>query len=230
MNGNVIAGESLEMAFPSEAGPVAALRGATIHVGRGEIVLLEGPSGSGKTTLLSVLAGMLTPNKGSVQVEGREITRLPRSERTRLRLERLGFIFQSFNLIKALTAWENVDVVLQARGLDAAKRRRTIDEVLALLDIADKGDRFPAQLSGGEQQRFAVARALAGKPALILADEPTSSLDQENGAAVTGLLCSLARERAAGVLIASHDPRIRPFVDRSVRIVDGRCDNGTGAA
>jgi putative ABC transport system ATP-binding protein len=220
---DVIVGDSLAMSFPSKAGPVAALRGATLRVGRGEVVLLEGPSGSGKTTLLSVLAGMLTPTEGSVHIEGTEITRLSRRERAHVRLERLGFIFQGFNLIAALTARENIDLVLQARRLDAPARRRAIAEMLAQLDIADKGGRFPAQLSGGEQQRFAIARALVGKPALILADEPTSSLDQENGAAVTGLLCALARERQAGVLIASHDQRIKPFVDRVVRLMDGRC-------
>ena len=184
---------------------------------------MQAPTGSGKTTLLSVLAGMLTPTEGSVHIEGTEITRLSRRERAHVRLERLGFIFQGFNLIAALTARENIDLVLQARRLDAPARRRAIAEMLAQLDIADKGGRFPAQLSGGEQQRFAIARALVGKPALILADEPTSSLDQENGAAVTGLLCALARERQAGVLIASHDQRIKPFVDRVVRLMDGRC-------
>ena len=220
---DVVVADSIEMSFPNEGQPVAALRGVTLCIGSGEVVLLEGPSGSGKTTLLSVLAGMLTPTGGSVKVEGAEITGLSRRERARFRLERLGFIFQSFNLIAALTARENIDLVLKARGLDAAARCRTIDEMLVLLDVEDKSGRFPAQLSGGEQQRFAIARALVGDPALVLADEPTSSLDQDNGATVMRLLCGLARERKTSVLIASHDQRIRPFVDRSVRIVDGRC-------
>jgi putative ABC transport system ATP-binding protein len=227
---DVVVGDSIEMSFPSEAQPVAALRGATLRIGSGEVILLEGPSGSGKTTLLSVLAGMLTPTGGSVKVEGTEITRLSRRDLARLRLERLGFIFQSFNLIAALTARENIDLVLRARGLDAPARRSAIDTMLAQLDVADKGARFPAQLSGGEQQRFAIARALVGDPALVLADEPTSSLDQENGAMVMRLLCGLARERKTSVLIASHDQRIRPFVDRVVRLVDGRCDINGGAA
>lgn len=219
----VIDAASVEMAFSSEAGPVVALRGATLRVGRGEVVLLEGPSGSGKTTLLSVLAGMLTATGGAVHIDGKDITRWSRAKRSRLRLERLGFVFQGFNLIGALTARENVEVVLEARGLDAAARRKTIDEMLRLLGVADKGDRFPAQLSGGEQQRFAIARALVGAPAVILADEPTSSLDQKSGAVVTELLCNLARERQTAVVIASHDERIKPYVDRTVRLVDGVC-------
>lgn len=224
MNGvPVIAGEVLVMTYPSEAGPVQALRGATIRAGRGEVVLINGPSGSGKTTLLSVLAGMLTPTSGSVKIEGEEITSLGRRERARLRLERLGFIFQSFNLIHALTARENIELVLQQRGLDPLSRRSAINEIMDRLGVSDKGARFPAHLSGGEQQRVAIARALAGKPAVVLADEPTSSLDQENGAAVISLLCELARERRTTVLIASHDERIAPLVDRVVPLTDGRC-------
>ncbi len=218
-----IVGEALVMTYPSEAGPVQALRGATIGARRGEIILIGGPSGSGKTTLLSVLAGMLTPTTGSVSIEGEEITKLDRRERARLRLERLGFVFQSFNLIRALTARENIELVLEQRGLDGPARRAAIDEILARLGIPDKGARLPAHLSGGEQQRVAIARALVGKPAVVFADEPTSSLDQENGAAVISLLCELAREQRTTVLIASHDERIAPLVDRVVPLRDGRC-------
>ena len=220
---DVIAGEALVMSYPSQAGPVHALRNASLRAERGEIVLLEGPSGSGKTTMLSVLAGMLTPTAGTVWIDGRDITHLSRRERTRVRLERLGFVFQSFNLIRALTARENVDLILRARGFDRRSRGTMIDEMLGRLGIGDKGGRFPAQLSGGEQQRVAIARALVGKPAVVLADEPTSSLDQENGAAVMTVLCELARERETSVVIASHDPRIARFADRVVALSDGRC-------
>jgi len=219
----VVEGETLVMTYRSEAGSVQVLHGVSLHADRGEIVLVDGPSGSGKTTLLSILGGILTPTSGSVTIESTEITRLSRRERARMRLARLGFVFQGFNLLRALTAQENVELPLQALGLERAERERRAATLLERLGLGGKSERRPAQLSGGEQQRVAIARALAGEPALVLADEPTASLDSEAGAEVMKLLCELARERGAAVLIASHDHRISPFADRVVRLVDGRC-------
>lgn len=224
MNGAyVVEGDGLVMTYRSEAGPVTVLHDVSVHAVRGEIVLVDGPSGSGKTTLLSILGGILTPTSGRVTIESTEITRLSRRERTRVRLARLGFVFQGFNLLRALTARENIELPLQARCLARGERQRRTTALLDRLGLGGKGERRPAQLSGGEQQRVAIARALAGDPALVLADEPTASLDTEAGAEVMKLLCELARERGAAVLIASHDHRISPFVDRVVRLVDGRC-------
>jgi putative ABC transport system ATP-binding protein len=218
-----IAGEGLVFDYRTEAGLVPVLRGASLDAAPGEVLLVIGPSGSGKTTLLTVLAGMLTPAAGRVRIEGNEITHLGNRERSKLRLHRLGFIFQGFNLIRAMSASENVELVLRARGLTRRECRRIARETFERLGIADKLQRLPVQLSGGEQQRVAIARALAGAPAVVLADEPTSSLDSENGAAVIRLLCELARERGSAVVITSHDQRIAPFADRVVSISDGRC-------
>ncbi|HMD01854.1 MAG TPA: ABC transporter ATP-binding protein [Candidatus Baltobacteraceae bacterium] len=218
-----VAGRDIEFTYASEAGPVPVLRGASVSAAPGEIVLVKGPSGSGKTTLLSALAGMLTPDAGSVAIEGREITTLSRGERTRLRLARLGFVFQGFNLIGALTARENVELLLAQRGLSRAEVRRRSDAMFERLGLEGKGERRPAQLSGGEKQRVAVARALAGDPAVVMADEPTSSLDAQNGAVAMRLLCELARERGAAVIITSHDERIVPLVDRTLTLAEGRC-------
>jgi putative ABC transport system ATP-binding protein len=218
-----VIGDSIVMTYPSAAGPVQVLRGANIHAARGEIVLIDGPSGSGKTTLLSILGSILTPASGRVTIEGTDVTRMPRRERACLRLARLGFVFQGFNLLRALTARENIELPLQALGIRRAERLKMIDALLERLGLADKGARRPAQLSGGEQQRVAIARALAGRPVVVLADEPTASLDRQNGAEVMKLLCELARERETSVLIASHDQRIAPFADRIVSLVDGRC-------
>ena len=218
-----VVGDSIVMTYPSEAEPVEVLRGANIHAAHGEIVLVDGPSGSGKTTLLSILGGILTPTSGHVTLEATEMTGLSRGERARLRLTRLGFVFQGFNLLRALTALENIELPLQALGIPRVERLARIDALLDRLGLAKKGGRRPAQLSGGEQQRVAVARALVSKPAVVLADEPTASLDRENGAEVMKLLCELAREQKTSVVIASHDQRIAPFADRLVRLVDGRC-------
>ena len=218
-----VVGDSILMTYPSAAGPVQVLRGANIHADRGEIVVVDGPSGSGKTTLLSILGGILTPASGRVTIEGTDLTQMPRRERARLRLARLGFVFQGFNLLRALTARENIELPLQALGIGRAERLKMIDALLERLGLADKGARRPAQLSGGEQQRVAIARALAGRPVVVLADEPTASLDRENGAEVMKLLCELAREQKSSVLIASHDQRIAPFADRIISLVDGRC-------
>jgi len=217
-----IVGEALVFEYKTEAGLLPVLRGASLEAAPGEVLLVSGPSGSGKTTLLTVLAGMLTPASGRVRIEGKEINDLGKAERSKLRLNRLGFVFQGFNLIRAMSASENVELVLQARGLSRQECRRVARETFERLGIGDKLQRLPVQLSGGEQQRVAIARALAGAPAVVLADEPTSSLDTENGAAVMQLLCELARERGSAVVITSHDQRIAPFADRVVHISDGR--------
>jgi putative ABC transport system ATP-binding protein len=214
---------NVEFSYKREAGPVPVLRGATFSAARGEILMLSGPSGSGKTTLLSIVAGLLTPDSGSIVVDDVDVMRMSNGERARFRLERIGFVFQRFNLIGALSAQENIELVLRARGESRAKARSRALESLHRLGIVDKADRRPAQLSGGEQQRVAVARALCGNPAVIFADEPTSSLDAAAGATVVFLMVEIARERGATVLIASHDDRIVPYVDRVLRVEDGRC-------
>ncbi len=218
----VVAAHDLYYRYPRAASE-EALHGASLAVDAGEIVLLRGHSGSGKTTLLCVLAGLLTAQRGSVRVSGVDLASLDAGARTRLRLDRFGFVFQRFGLIAALQARENVELVLRAGGASAREARTRTLATLEALGLAGKAERFPRELSGGEQQRVAIARALAKRPSIVFADEPTSSLDSTSGMEAARLLCRLAREDRAAVVIASHDDRIVPFVDRIVEVADGRC-------
>jgi putative ABC transport system ATP-binding protein len=198
------------------------LRGVDVEVARGETVFLVGPSGSGKTTLLSILGCILTPDQGSVQVLGQETVGMAAGPLTALRRRSLGFVFQSFNLFPTLSALDNIRLVLSMRGAATRPARK---QAAALLDQVGLGPRArlrPAQLSTGECQRVAVARALADDPAILLADEPTASLDADNGQAVMDLLIRLVRDRGTTLIVVTHDSRIYPFADRILRLEDGR--------
>jgi putative ABC transport system ATP-binding protein len=184
-------------------------------------VAIAGPSGCGKSTLLSILGLLDTPTAGSYRLGGRPIESLDAVERARLRNREIGFIFQSFNLIGDLTVFENVELPLSYRGLSGAERRLRVSEALAKVGMAHRARHLPAQLSGGQQQRVAVARALAGRPLVLLADEPTGNLDSENGGAVMVLLDELHREGAT-ICMVTHDPRFARHADRSIHIFDGR--------
>ena len=218
----LIEARDLRYGYPGSHGE-DALRGASLKVVAGEIVLLRGHSGSGKTTLLCVLSGLLTPSDGSVRIDGVDLGALGPAARTRLRLDRFGFVFQRFALISALRARENVELVLTAGGMPSRDARQHATAQLAALGIGSKAERLPAELSGGEQQRVAIARALAKRPSIVFADEPTSSLDRASGMEAARLLCAVARDEHAAVVIASHDDRIAPLVDRVVEVIDGRC-------
>jgi putative ABC transport system ATP-binding protein len=223
MRSAVVAGTGLHYRYPGSVATDDVLRDASLAVAAGEIVLVCGHSGSGKTTLLSVLAGLLTPTHGAVIVNGTDLGGLDRAARARLRLATIGFVFQRFQLIGALRARENVELVLRAGGASSRDARTRARETLDALGIGGKAERYPRELSGGEQQRVGIARALAKRPAVIFADEPTSSLDSTSGAEATALLCGLARTTGTAVVIASHDERIAPHADRVVTVADGRC-------
>jgi putative ABC transport system ATP-binding protein len=199
-----------------------ALVDVDLHVLRGEVVAVVGPSGSGKSTLLAVAGGLLTPDSGARVVDGEDLDALPRSRRERHRREQVGFIFQSANLVPYLTARENLVAIEVLRGRDRHLAAREADELLESLDLAAKADRLPGQLSGGERQRVGIGRALMGRPAVILADEPTASLDGPRGRAVVGLLRAQAAERGVGAVVVTHDERVLDLVDRVVRLEDGR--------
>jgi putative ABC transport system ATP-binding protein len=216
-----ISARSVEMTYPDGVAPVHAVKGVSLDIKRGEILLMMGPSGSGKTTLLSVLGGILTPTAGRVWVQGIEITKLDRREQAQFRRRHLGFIFQSFNLFAALTASENVELALNAKGVNGSYARRESQRLLSHLGLGSQQERLPRDLSGGEKQRVAIARALACSPDVIMADEPTSSLDAESGLSVTRLLRDVAREHETTVLIVSHDSRITEIADRVVHLDDG---------
>jgi putative ABC transport system ATP-binding protein len=201
----------------------AALRDVTLSVARGEFVAIAGPSGSGKTTLLNLVGGIDAPTSGGITVDGRDLSRIPPSELADFRLVNVGFIFQQFSLIPVLTAAENVELPLLFRGeLSSAERSHAVASALDRVGLAGKTKRRPAELSGGEQQRVAVARAVAGRPAIVLADEPTANLDHETGGAVVELLLELNRERATTFLYATHDPELVGRAGRVVTLRDGR--------
>jgi len=203
---------------------VQALTDAFLSVERGEISLVIGPSGSGKTTLLSIVGCVLRPTAGDVTIDGITVTGLSEGVLPRIRREKIGFIFQSFNLLRNLTALENVALTARLRGLPAATSRRRADELLAALGLAERRDFLPNDLSGGERQRVAIARALANDPALIVADEPTANLDSRTGHLVAEILRGLAKTREKALVIASHDERLIDLADSLYRLEDGRLE------
>ena len=198
-----------------------ALKGVDFVASRGEFVMLSGPSGSGKTTLLSVLGCVLTPTTGDVKLLGDDISHAKEKELPRLRLSYIGFVFQSHNLIDALSARDNVAMLLELRGQSRREATREATRLLESVGLGDKVDSKPRDLSGGQRQRVAIARALAGAPPSLLADEPTAALDAHNGLAVTELLRSLAKEHGHTVVVVTHDSRIFHLADRIVHIEDG---------
>ena len=231
MTQTMIEANEIRMALGAGAGRVEALKGINLSLAGGELTLLMGPSGSGKTTLLSVLGCMLSPTSGSVNIRGRAITGLDAEELAQVRRENIGFVFQSYHLFPTLTAAENVRLSLDVRGDRSREARAKANQALATVGLAHKADSFPRALSGGEQQRVAVARAIVGDPSVILADEPTAALDSENGQAVMTVLDELAKDPSRAMFIVTHDPRIMPFADRILRIEDGRIvDDQRGGA
>jgi putative ABC transport system ATP-binding protein len=203
-------------------GERAGVFGVSLSVPKGRLAVLAGPSGSGKTTLLQ-LAGLLdAPEEGSVHLDGQEVSSLPEPVRCDLRLRRLGFVFQAFNLVPVLTALENAMLPLQLQGLAEGEARRRAAEALARVGLSDRLHHRPGQLSGGQQQRAAIARALAPDPLLVLADEPTASLDHAHGGPLMDLMAELAAERGTTFLVASHDPAVIARAHPVFRLADGR--------
>lgn len=201
---------------------VHALVGVDLTVHQGEMLFLMGPSGSGKTTLLSIMGCILRPTKGSVRIAGEEVVGLSEREMPRIRLRRIGFIFQGFNLFPALTVQENIELALDLKGIRGREARRRSGDLLARVGLSDKAAQWPANLSGGQKQRVAIARALAGEPGIILADEPTAALDGTTGRAILDLLRELAHEKGRAIVIVTHDSRALAYADRLVTIEDGR--------
>lgn len=218
----VIEAKGVTKIFNGGASGVTALDKVSLAVRAGEVVLLMGPSGSGKTTLLSVLGCILRPTSGEVYVTGALASTLPERELARLRLGRIGFVFQSYNLFPTLLAIENVMVALDLKGLTGPAAKETAVRALDQVGLADKAGTLPRDLSGGQKQRLAIARALALDPAIVLADEPTAALDSVNGRMVISLMRDLAKSQGRAVVIVSHDNRILEFADRIVTIEDGR--------
>jgi putative ABC transport system ATP-binding protein len=208
--------------FGSGATEVVAVHDVSLAVASGEVVLIMGPSGSGKTTLLSMLGGLLKPSSGKIQIGQDEISTLSERRLPDVRLKRIGFIFQDFNLLSALSSLDNVATVAHLGGLSRKASRQRARELLAQLGLAHRLHFLPEKLSGGEKQRVAIARALVNEPDLILADEPTANLDSHHGSEIMRLLRRIAKEEQRSVIIVSHDRRIKEIADRVLWLEDGR--------
>jgi putative ABC transport system ATP-binding protein len=206
------------------SGPLAvhALDDVSFDVAPGELVAIVGRSGSGKTTLLNLIGGLDHPDSGTVRVDGTEVTGLDDEGLSRLRRDSVSYVFQTFGLIPALTAAENVGVPLRLRRTPAADRDRRVALLLELVGLRDHAEQRPAELSGGQQQRVAIARALAGSPRLLVADEPTGQLDAETGLSVMALLRGLVESEGVTVIVSTHDPVLMALADRVLTIADGR--------
>jgi len=213
--------ERVTKVFFAEEVETHALSNVHLKIGVGEYVSIAGPSGCGKSTLLSLLGLLDTPTEGSYLLNGKPVERLKHHARARIRNREIGFIFQSFNLIGDLTVYENVELPLTYRGMKAAERKARVHESLEKVGMAHRARHLPSQLSGGQQQRVAVARAVAGKPLVLLADEPTGNLDSRNSEAVMELLRDLHRQGAT-ICMVTHDPRYAEHADRTIHLFDGQ--------
>jgi len=213
--------EGITKVFFTDEVETHALSGIHLDIQKGEYVSIAGPSGCGKSTLLSILGLLDSPTEGTYTLNSHAVANLDHSQRARIRNREVGFIFQSFNLIGDLTVFENVELPLTYRGMSAAERKERVNAALEKVGMAHRIKHYPSQLSGGQQQRVAVARALGGKPAILLADEPTGNLDSKNGEAVMDLLRELHREGAT-ICMVTHDPRFARYADRAIHLFDGR--------
>jgi putative ABC transport system ATP-binding protein len=213
--------EGLKKVFHTDEVETHAVADVQLEIPRGQYVCIAGPSGSGKTTLLSLIGLLDTPTAGTYLLDGQPVSGLSGPQRARLRNERIGFVFQSFNLIGDLTVAENIELPLTYRTMTTAERRRRVEAALERVGMAHRGRHTPAQLSGGQQQRVAVARAVAGEPLLLLADEPTGNLDSKNGDAVMGLLHEL-HQAGTTIVMVTHNPEYARQAQRTIQLFDGR--------
>jgi putative ABC transport system ATP-binding protein len=211
--------------FEQEAEEIQAVRGVTLTIEPGEFIAMAGPSGSGKTTLLNLIGGLTRPTRGGVWVDGRDVTAMSNRALARLRLERIGFIFQAYNLLPVLTALENAEFPLLLQGVNGGERQRRVSELFERTGLAGLEDRRPGKLSGGQQQRVAVIRAVVSAPALVLADEPTANLDSAASDALLEMMEELNRDLGTTFVFATHDPRVMERARRLVRLVDGAIES-----
>jgi ABC-type lipoprotein export system ATPase subunit len=221
-NGTIIQAKAVHKTYDTGKVTVNALRGVDLSITRGEMVAVMGPSGCGKTTLLNVLSGLDDVTKGKVVIDGDSIHAMSDKQRTRYRAEKMGFVFQSFNLLPVLSAVENVELPLLMAGVKLGNARRRAQEALALVGLEAEAPKLPAEMSGGQQQRATVARALVNEPAIVWADEPTGNLDSENADEVINLLCRMNKEKLQTFVIVTHDIAVGRKTDRILRMADGQ--------
>ena len=224
-NEHAVRTERLWKIYPQDPRPVEAVRGIDLVVSRGEFVAMAGPSGSGKTTMLNLLGGLTRPSRGRVWIEGEEISALPDRRLADVRMHRIGFVFQSYNLLPVLSALENAEFTLLLQGVPARERRERVRELFREIGLEGLEDRRPPKLSGGQQQRVAVARAVLGNPALVLADEPTANLDSHTAEALLDVMEELNRAKGTTFVFSTHDPRVMERARRLIRLVDGRIES-----
>ncbi|MCY3932951.1 MAG: ABC transporter ATP-binding protein [Acidobacteria bacterium] len=220
-DGPVIALQDVTKVYRQGSVDIHALRGLSMEVEPGEFTAVCGPSGSGKTTMLNLIGALDAATSGSIVLEGQELGSLNKKELSELRRDRIGFVFQAYNLMPVLTAYENAEMVLWVQGVDAATRRERVMGLLEQVGLKGLEDRRPSELSGGQQQRVAIARAIASNPAVVLADEPTANVDSETAETLLGLMEELNREQGVTFLFSTHDPQVMERARRVVRLVDG---------
>lgn len=223
----VIDAHTISKTFNPETIPVLAVNNVHLHMRRGEFTALVGPSGSGKTTLLNLLGGLDKPDKGSILINGVDITKLSANELIDFRLNNIGFVFQSFNLIPVLTARENVELIMQLQHKNKEEIDERVEALFHQIGLEDKMDTRPAQLSGGQQQRVAVARALASKPQFVLADEPTANLDSKSAGNLLDIMAKLNQEENITFIFSTHDVRVIERARRVITLVDGQIHSDT---
>jgi putative ABC transport system ATP-binding protein len=218
----VIVAKGIEKIYDQSSVPVVALNGITMTVEKGEFLAVVGPSGSGKTTLLNVIGGLDYPTTGSVLIDGIDISGMKEDDLIEFRLNHIGFVFQSYNLIPVFTAKENVEFIMMLQNVSRQERERRAEEILKSVGLADRMDSKPSELSGGQQQRVAVARALASRPSFVLADEPTANLDSAAAESLLDIMERLNSEQSMTFLFSTHDPRVMKRAHRILTLEDGR--------
>ena len=226
-NGAIVSIRNLSKIYEQGDTPIAALNRISLDIKAGEFLTLMGPSGSGKSTLLHIIAGIDRPSEGECRVQGVDVARLNESQLADWRNQNVGFVFQTFNLIPVLTAFENVELPLLLTQLARAERRRQVDTALELVGLSDRARHLPRQLSGGQEQRVAIARALVTDPAIVVADEPTGNLDSHSAHDVLTVLQSLSREAGKTVIMVTHDPKAAAFGSRTIHLEKGELLNGS---
>ena len=222
----VIRTEKLEKIYQDNSVPVHALKGIDLSIKKGEFLVIAGPSGSGKTTLLNLIGALDVPTKGKVLLEGNDISRKTKNELSQLRLQKIGFVFQAYNLIPVLSALENIEFTMMLRGIAEKEREERALEAMKELGIEELAHKRPNEMSGGQQQRVAVARAIVNNPSIVLADEPTANLDTDTGATLLDLMEEMNREKDITFVFSSHDPQVIERAKRLLNLRDGKIDGG----
>ena len=221
MSGEVVMARGLTRVYQEEAVPVHALRGVDFSLSSSEFVSLSGPSGSGKSTLLNIVGGLDRQDEGIIELDGEELAPLSEGDLAALRLRKIGFVFQAYNLVPVLSSLENVEFILQLQGVGSAERKERAGEALKSLGLSELQDRRPGEMSGGQQQRVAIARAIVTNPVLLLADEPSANLDSETTKELMELLRNLNETQGMTIITATHDPMVMGYAKRQVHLRDG---------